>query len=1223
MVLNQFFSDMKTSLKSLAIAAIAATAFFSCTEELQTPDETPNTVGAHFSFFAKVFNPDTKATLTPNEGETAFEAAWTATDKVSLYAKSASFEETAVATWNADNGCFEGDFTSNVPTTAESWTYVAKYPYTTDGLIPFGSERVQNGNSYNSAYDVMYGTQTYDNALLGKNNNGGVFVIPMNRLTGIAYFHITGGPNEQVVSATLEAPGIAAANLSIASDGSSVSAVDGNTLDSITITFEENSAPTANDLQLWFNVLPGTYNSLTLTITTATKTATLNASSITYTAGKLNKAVLSSLTWDNAASAVDAGTVLFDEPFAGFDADDVPDAPGTGATIYGSASVSYTCVSGTNGNTKIYNQNTAGGEAPELLVSKNEGSLAISGIPTGLNEKVTVTWNSNNTNIKLFYGGNQETAKDLGSNLYQAVLDVTGSSFDLTFKNTTTSNGRLDNIHVIAGEPVVLEKVKTPTFSPAGGSYDSAQSVTISCETSGATIYYTTGSSEYSAGDWTEYTAAVEVASTSAIKAIAVKDGMTNSDVATASYTISSGTGSGTYYTKVTSVDAIASGNQYVVVGSTDAKNFALPVNPTLSNGKITGTEVAITSNGISDADVDGLLWTLTKSGNNYILSDGNGYLYHAQGGASGTNLGYGNTTSYLWNISVAPDGSKGTFKFAGVNSDGVKDRGMLVTTAGVFGGYALSNITASGYCGIDLYTLSDGKSNADISFSPASATITYGESLTQPTLSNAHGLTVSYASSNTAVATVTANGVISVVGCGEATITCSWDEQTKNSTTYRAGSASFALTVNKIAVTVAFSNPTTAVAVGSTVTNVATVTPSGLALTYESSNTGVATVTSAGVVTGVAKGIATITATYAGDATRASASANYQISVGSANDGSQTKPFTVEEVREYMDASENNRGPVYIQGKVSSVVNAYDQAHGTGVFYISDDGATTSAQFEAYSVKFLGNNAWVNGNTQIAVGDDVIVYGGELTIFNSSIYETKSGSGSYLYSLNGNTSETVPTITKTDITGVAAAGVSGATTTVSFANNDGWTASVTPDGTIVTNASLSGTTITYSVAANTNDARTGSITVTLSKSGRTDAIATISVAQLAGNGNTSVTVSFTGSNSGGMTTTAGAQTGTKDDVTVSITNGVVNGSQIRIYKNATITISAPSGKSITKVEFTCTTSSENYSPYGFPTGNGYSASGNTGTWTGASATVSLTASEYQVRATEIKVTYK
>src|ERR1700730_1163615 len=39
---------------------------------------------------------------------------------------------------------------------------------------------------------------------------------------------------------------------------------------------------------------------------------------------------------------------------------------------------------------------------------------------------------------------------------------------------------------------VTQTQAATPTFSPAGGVYTSAQSVTISSATSGATIYYTT-----------------------------------------------------------------------------------------------------------------------------------------------------------------------------------------------------------------------------------------------------------------------------------------------------------------------------------------------------------------------------------------------------------------------------------------------------------------------------------------------------------------------------------------------------------------------------------------------------------------------------------------------------------------------------------------------------------------------------------------------------------
>ncbi len=281
---------------SFALAAVAITA---CQKEIEQPiDEEQVLVSSHVSFYAEAGDPATRATLTTEDNK-SFKAAWENTDQISLYATNLdAFDETKPATWNADKGCFDAAFEKVAPTTPGTWKYKAVYPYTADGNIPFGTNRVQNGNAYNSAYDVMYGTVDYDNALLGKDNNGNVFVIPMHRLTGIAYFNIKGGPVEDVVSATLEATGIAAESVAIASDGASVT--PSSTLNSITITFAEGTAPKASDLKLWFNVLPGSYEGLKLTINTATKTAVLNSNKqLTYTAGKLNKAVLSGLKWND------------------------------------------------------------------------------------------------------------------------------------------------------------------------------------------------------------------------------------------------------------------------------------------------------------------------------------------------------------------------------------------------------------------------------------------------------------------------------------------------------------------------------------------------------------------------------------------------------------------------------------------------------------------------------------------------------------------------------------------------------------------------------------------------------------------------------------------------------------------------------------------------------------------------------------------------------------
>jgi hypothetical protein len=83
--------------------------------------------------------------------------------------------------------------------------------------------------------------------------------------------------------------------------------------------------------------------------------------------------------------------------------------------------------------------------------------------------------------------------------------------------------------------------VVTPTITPASNAYASPQSVTIATTTSGATLTYTTDSTDPTASS-PAYSGPVTVSDTRTIKTRAFKSGWTPSDPAAASYWISAGT---------------------------------------------------------------------------------------------------------------------------------------------------------------------------------------------------------------------------------------------------------------------------------------------------------------------------------------------------------------------------------------------------------------------------------------------------------------------------------------------------------------------------------------------------------------------------------------------------------------------------------------------------------------------------------------------------------
>ena len=187
--------------------------------------------------------------------------------------------------------------------------------------------------------------------------------------------------------------------------------------------------------------------------------------------------------------------------------------------------------------------------------------------------------------------------------------------------------------------------VSTPTFSPAGGTYTTAQTVTITCSTIGATIYYTTNGSTPSASS-TMYNGPITISETTTLKAIAIKDD-TSSNVATATYTIGGdepmpiGNGS---FTKVTSTSQLVAGYEYIFVAETSKQ----VMNSTAKTTYFEGSDVDISNNTIA---YDESMLVLTLGGSNGAWTFQNGSNFLVSTGAKKVSL---SSSSATWTISTA-----------------------------------------------------------------------------------------------------------------------------------------------------------------------------------------------------------------------------------------------------------------------------------------------------------------------------------------------------------------------------------------------------------------------------------------------------------------------------------------------------------------------------------------------------------------------------------------
>ena len=228
-----------------------------------------------------------------------------------------------------------------------------------------------------------------------------------------------------------------------------------------------------------------------------------------------------------------------------------------------------------------------------------------------------------------------------------------------------------------------LEDCEAPTFSPDGGTFIGSISVTITSDTEGTTIYYTTdGTDPVVGGSSITSGSTVELTESCTLKAMAVMSGMDNSPVSEAAYTIISGSGSDSkMYRKLTSTDELVPGQKYIIVYENGNSSYAMGA----MNGNYgSAIGVSVSNHQVNIASATGVVeFILGGNTNAWTLFMGDKYLGYS---GSGTNLATNDVpqnNNYYWTI----DNS------ALIQNNGVNTRYIrFYTSTPTFRAYTTSN---------------------------------------------------------------------------------------------------------------------------------------------------------------------------------------------------------------------------------------------------------------------------------------------------------------------------------------------------------------------------------------------------------------------------------------------------------------------------------------------------------------------------------------------------
>lgn len=255
-----------------------------------------------------------------------------------------------------------------------------------------------------------------------------------------------------------------------------------------------------------------------------------------------------------------------------------------------------------------------------------------SGSISKVNDKVTINFSTDYE----YYGGNilvtvVETAKSTSTQANRYAIKKGMTNYQSIFEYSSSSiYSSTVGVEALRGLPYMTvtydyTSAKTPVFSPAAGTYNASMNVTISTITDGATIHYTTNGSDPTTSS-PVYTSPVNVNRTTTLKAIAVKEGLDNSNVGTAEYELRPAkptfNPAGGVYTSVQNVTIVPPVCEhpvtvhYTIDGSTPTAASPVYTSPITINSATTLKAIAVTdAEGWLEGEVQSAYYNVIEGG--------------------------------------------------------------------------------------------------------------------------------------------------------------------------------------------------------------------------------------------------------------------------------------------------------------------------------------------------------------------------------------------------------------------------------------------------------------------------------------------------------------------------------------------------------------------------------------------------------------------------------